>query len=96
MVFPISGEKQVCGGGSKQQCAHGSEFKGVLLVPLKCHGIKVKNRRLRTQEMQGLVEQANSTMKTKLRAWKIDTSIAGGNFHHWTQALPEISLAMNC
>ena len=63
---------------------------------LKCHGIKVKNGHTRTPQTQRLVEEANGTMKTKLCAWKVDTTAAGGNSHCWTQALPEISLAMNC
>ena len=77
------------------QCDNGREFKGVLLVLLKRHGIKVKNGRPRTPQTQGLVEQANGTMKTKLCAWKVDTTAAGGNSHCWTQALRKISLAMN-
>ena len=77
------------------QCDNGREFKGVLLVLLKRHGIKVKNGRPKTPQTKGLVEQANGTIKTKLRAWKVDTTAAGGDSHCWTQALPEISLAMN-
>jgi len=77
------------------QCDNGREFKGILLFLLKRHGIKVQNGRPRTPQTQGLGEQANGTMKTKLRAWKVDTIAPGGNSPYWTEALPEISLAMN-
>lgn len=72
------------------QCDNGKEFKGVLLVLLKHHGIKVINGRPRNPQTQGLVEQANGTFKNKLRAWKLDNKSTA-----WAQSLPEIALAMN-
>jgi len=77
------------------QCDNGREFKGILLILLQKHEIKVRNGRPRTPQTQGLVEQANGTMKTKLRAWKLDTVASGGNPHCWSQALPEIALSIN-
>lgn len=49
-----------------QQCDNGRECKGILLILLQKRGIKVRNGRPRTPQIQGLVEQANGTMKTKL------------------------------
>jgi len=72
------------------QCDNGREFKGVLLILLKRYGVKVINGRPRTPSTQGLVEQANGTVKTRLRAWKEDT----GN-KAWAGALPDIALKMN-
>jgi len=34
-------------------------------------------------------------MKTKLRAWKMDTAVAAGDSHCWTKVLGEIFLAIN-
>ena len=42
-----------------------------------------------------VVQQANGTMKTKLRAWKMDTAVAAGDSHCWTKVLGEIFLAIN-
>jgi len=72
------------------QCDNGREFQGVLLILLKRYGVKVINGRLQTASTQGLVEQANGTVKIRLRAWKEDT----GN-KAWAGALPDIALIMN-
>lgn len=72
------------------QCDNGKEFKGVLLILMKKHGIQVINGRPRNPQTQGLVEQANGTFKSKLRAWKIDSQSTA-----WATGLSEIALAMN-
>jgi len=51
------------------QCDNGKEFKGGLLILLKKYGIKILNGRPRHPQTQGLVEQANGVIKTKLRCW---------------------------
>jgi len=72
------------------KCDNGREFKGVFLIVLKQYRVKVSNGQPRTQSTQSLVEQANGTVKTRLRAWKKDT----GN-KAWAGALPNIALKMN-
>lgn len=51
------------------QCENEQEFKGVLLVFLKKHNIKIINSRPRMPQTQGLVEQANFIIKNKIRLW---------------------------
>lgn len=68
----------------------GAEFKGVLLILLKKYGVKIINGRPRHPQTQGLVEQANGVMKTKLRCWLADHDGQG-----WSDALPDIALGMN-
>lgn len=72
------------------QYDNGSEFKGVLLILLEKYGIKIINGRPRHPQTQGLVEQANGVMTAKLRCWLEEHSNQG-----WTDALPDITLAMN-
>jgi len=72
------------------QCDNGREFKGVLLVLLKEYGIRVVNGCPRNPSTQGLVEQANGTIKMKLRCWMHDN-----NSPVWHLSLPRIALAMN-
>ena len=72
------------------QCDNGTEFKGVLLILLKKYGIKILNGRPRHPQTQGLVEQANGVMKAKLRCWLEEHPGCG-----WTDALPDITLAIN-
>lgn len=72
------------------QCDNGGEFKGATLALLQSWGIRVINGRPRHPETQGVAEKANSTFKTKLRAWKADSGRSD-----WAHALPEISLSMN-
>ena len=47
------------------QSNNGREFKGVMRELLLHHGIKIINGRPRTPRTQGLVEQANGTVKRK-------------------------------
>jgi len=72
------------------QCNNGVEFKGVLLILLKKYGIKIINGRARHPQTQGLIKQANGVVKTKLLFWLADHDGQG-----WSDALPDIALAMN-
>lgn len=49
------------------QCDNGQEFKGLLLVFLKKHNIKLINGYLCTPRTQKLVEQTNTMVKNKLQ-----------------------------
>ena len=51
------------------QSDNGREFKGVLLILLKRHGIRTVYGRPRTPRTQGLIEQGNAVVKNKLRKW---------------------------
>ena len=64
------------------QSDNGTEFKGICLELMKQYGVRVINGRPRTPRTQGLVEQANGTVKTKIAAWKR----AHGSIH-WADAL---------
>lgn len=72
------------------QADNGREFKGVLKLLLLSHGIKIKNGRPRTPRTQGLVEQANGTVKEKILAWKLENGLSG-----WSVGLPACALAIN-
>lgn len=52
------------------QSDNGTEFKGIYLELMRRYGIKVINGRPRTPRTQGLVEQANGTVKKKIGNWK--------------------------
>lgn len=64
------------------QSDNGSEFKGVCLELVKSFGVRVINGRPRTPRTQGLVEQANGTVKFRITAWKW---VHGSS--HWSQSL---------
>jgi hypothetical protein len=72
------------------QCDNGKEFKGALLIILKRTGIKLINGRPRHPQTQGLVEQANGIVKTKLTKWQAERGTS-----QWASALTEICMAMN-
>ena len=72
------------------QADNGREFKGVLKLLLLSHGVKIKNGRPRTPRTQGLVEQANGTVKEKILAWKLENGLSG-----WSVGLPACALAIN-
>jgi len=72
------------------QCNNGNEFKRELLILSKQHGIKIINGRPRYLQSQGLVEQANGVMKKTLWYWLAEHKGQG-----WSDAFPEIALAMN-
>ena len=64
------------------QSDNGSEFKGVCLELVKSFGVRVINGRPRTPRTQGLVEQANRTVKTRINAWKRTHGSS-----HWSESL---------
>jgi transposase InsO family protein len=72
------------------QADNGKEFKGALLILLRKYGIQVVNGAPRSPQTQGLVEQANGVVETKLRAWKMDNGST-----EWANGLLEVTLAMN-
>ncbi len=52
------------------QSDNGTEFKGICLELMRRYGVKVINGRPRTPRTQGLIEQANGTVKTRIASWK--------------------------
>lgn len=50
------------------QSDNGREFKGALLLLMKRYNVRIKHGRPRTPQTQGLVEQANGTVKRQIRA----------------------------
>ena len=64
------------------QSDNGTEFKDICLELMRRYGIKVINSRPRTPRTQGLVEQANSIVKTKIANWKRTYGST-----HWADAL---------
>ena len=64
------------------QYDNGSEFKGVFLELIKSFGVRVINGRSQTPRTQGLVEQANRTVKTRINAWKRTHGSS-----HWSESL---------
>ena len=72
------------------QSDNGREFKGAFKELLLRYGIRIINGRPRTPRTQGLVEQANGTVKQKIIAWKRENGVAG-----WAMGLPAVALQMN-
>lgn len=72
------------------QADNGKEFKGALLILLRKYGIQIVNGAPRSPQTQGLVEQANGVVETKLRAWKMDNGST-----EWADGILEVTLAMN-
>jgi hypothetical protein len=72
------------------QCDNGKEFKGVLLILLRKYGTQIVNGAPRSPQTQGLVEQANGVVETKLRAWKMDNGST-----EWSDGLLEVTLTIN-
>ena len=64
------------------QSDNGTEFKGICLELMRRYGIKVINGRPRTPRTQGLIEQANRSVKSKISAWKREHGSS-----HWVDAL---------
>ena len=59
-----------------------SEFKGICLELMRRYGVKVINGCLRTPRTQGLVEQANGTVKNRISSWKREHGST-----HWVDSL---------
>jgi hypothetical protein len=72
------------------QADNGKEFKGALIILLRKYGIQIINGAPRSPQTQGLVEQANGVVESKLRAWKMDNGSTT-----WADGLLEVTLAMN-
>jgi hypothetical protein len=72
------------------QADNGKEFKGALLILLRKYGIQIVNGAPRSPQTQGLVEQANGVVETKLRAWKMDNGST-----EWADGILEVTLAIN-
>jgi Integrase zinc binding domain len=72
------------------QADNGKEFKGALLILLRKYGIQIINGAPRSPQTQGLVEQANGVVETKLRAWKMDNGST-----EWADGILEVTLAIN-
>jgi transposase InsO family protein len=72
------------------QSDNGREFKGAFKELLLRYGIRIINGRPRTPRTQGLVEQANGTVKQKIIAWKRENGVPG-----WAMALPAVALQIN-
>ena len=64
-----------CGKPEITQADNGKEFKGACLILLKRFGIRIINGQPCRPQTQGLIEQANSVVKTKLSAylWELGT-----------------------
>ncbi|CEJ93248.1 hypothetical protein VHEMI08853 [[Torrubiella] hemipterigena] len=72
------------------QVDNGREFQGAFLILLRKYGIQIINGSPRSPQTQGLVEQANRVVSSKITAWKADHQST-----QWEESLTEIMLAMN-
>jgi hypothetical protein len=79
-----------CGPWEILQYDCGSEFKAAVAILMRRHGIKVIYSSPRHPESQGLVEQANGQVKSKIRTWKADTGL-----ENWDIVLTTITLQLN-
>jgi hypothetical protein len=79
-----------CGPWEILQCDQGAEFKAAVAILMRRHGIKVIYSSPRHPESQGLVEQANGQVKSKIRTWKAETGL-----ENWDLALTTILLQLN-
>lgn len=64
------------------QSDNGSEFKGVCLALATNFGVHIINGQPRTLRTQGLVEQSNGTVKTRINAWERTHGST-----HWSECL---------
>ncbi|RPA72794.1 rve-domain-containing protein [Ascobolus immersus RN42] len=74
------------------QCDNETEFKGVLLILLIFFGIKIKNGMPRRPRTQGLVEQANGQVKTRISAYQKEHSVGTDV---WAICLALVAMQMN-
>ena len=72
------------------QCDNGGEFKGCLLIILRRHGVVVVNGNPRKPTTQGLVEQANGTVESRIRGWLEENQTT-----EWANGLLEIAWSIN-
>ena len=66
------------------------EFKGALLLLMKQYNVRIKHGRPRTPQTQGLVEQANGTVKRHIRTYQSENGT-----QKWAKALSTIAYYMN-
>ena len=79
-----------CGEPEIAQLDNGKEFKSACLMMLKRFGVRIINGRPRRPQTQGLVEQANGVVKTKLGVYLREMAR-----EQWAKALPAIARAIN-
>jgi len=72
------------------QCDNGTEFKGACDHLVHHHGMPVVHSKPRTPQTNGLIEQANGVLKTKILAWMTEMQST-----EWWLALPDAMLSMN-
>ena len=72
------------------QCDNRTEFKGACDCSVKHHGVPVVHSKPQTPQNNGLIEQANVLLKSKLLAWMTEMEST-----EWWLALPEAMLSMN-
>jgi IS30 family transposase len=60
-----------CGLWEILQCDCGAEFKAAVSILMRRYGIKIIYSSPRHPKSQGLVEQANGQVKSKIRIWKV-------------------------
>jgi len=72
------------------QCDNGTEFKGACDSLVKHHGIPVVHSKPRTPQTNGLIEQANGVLRSKILAWMTEMESI-----EWWVALLEAMLSMN-
>ena len=70
------------------QFDNGNEFKGALGILLREYGVRIINGRPRWPQSQGLIENANKTVKIRLDKW-----MRTHNTDRWSQGLLEVSLS---
>jgi transposase InsO family protein len=79
-----------CGPCQIMQSDRGAEFKAAVAILMRRHGIKIIYSSPRHPQSQGLVEQANGQVKSKIRTWKAETGL-----ENWDLALTTITLQLN-
>ena len=72
------------------QTDNGREFKGALLLLMKQHNVRIKHGRPRTPQTQGLVEQANGTVKHQIRTYQSEDGT-----QKWANVLSKIAYNIN-
>ena len=72
------------------QCVNGKEFKGMVVTLMKRFQTKIVLGKPRTPRTQGLVEQANGVVETRLAKWKSQTGRSD-----WSNSLPDIAISIN-
>jgi hypothetical protein len=69
VALPLGGFIGLFGIQGILQCNNATEFKGACDHIVKHHGIPVVHSKRRTPQTNGLIEQANGVLKSKIIAW---------------------------